>query len=507
MSQSNIKVKWYKFLSTTYLILFLSLSCKKESSLPNSLPIKIDTSIYEHLNKPFEYLIVATDNNSSKCVSNNPYDIDGLYPFNKIKKCIIMNNTNEIIYEDSENFDDLKKSHNVMVELPKVYFKREIKNEIEYLSMSEKLREGFWIDPAFIEDGQVIDKIYISAYQGSLLRNKLMSISGEKPDASYSLKKYRELAANNGLGYSLLDARSLFFLQRLFIIYYADRNSQEVLGEGITRLFWQTQSGTIAIHNAENSNYIHLNLSGYTDRHFKVNQYCAIAPHGEYSLNQKRVITKIEKDINDLTKIHFDGPSVNIRAGITRLYGQIQKAGLTDTIIEKNGVSNYFNSDKNEGVEAIKFLHIENLWGNVWSLIDGLFIKDLYPYIGENIKDYGSIDKELLFKKLNYQVPLQNLNKQNKEEEEYAYVSKLGLDKNFPGYTLPSKIGLNASPTTGYCDPFYSYDTNGEHFYAAHGGGHDHHKRAGLFTLRIWWREDQGNKNLHGARIQYKPLN
>lgn len=450
-------------------------------------------------------VIIPVGNKSkSQLTRINSNNILNKHPFNAIKLCNIKSENNSIVYMGETGFTRDGSNGEVMVEIPKTYFKRILFNDYELLSLSATKEEGYIIDPAFTENGQELEHIYIGAYEGHVDReNKLRSITGVKPTTTLSLNNYRIAASRNGNGFGLFDARSLFLIQRLFMIYYADRNSQNVLGAGITNLYWQSQKETLAKTSIKSSNKIILSLGRNKLRHFKIGQYCAIAPQGQYSLTQDREIVNIRNIENNLTEITYTGKPVDIKQDISRIYGQAQKTGYTDYIISPNGSADYFEN-KHAGLDAVKFFNMENLWGNSWCMIDGLYVKNLRPHIGQNMSDYHLTENLEHFVPLNYTIPLQNTNEQNKIEESTSYIGQLGYDVNYPAYMVPFKIGETASPTTGYCDPFYSLNEAGKVYYAASGGGFDHSIRSGLFTLRIWFDNNQTAINLHGARLQYK---
>lgn len=496
------------------LIGILVISCKKEIQDVKPKPILVTSNLKKVIDftgldttESISIEIDSENNLGSKCVRIGKLEqsINETFPFNRIRLCNVklVNNKPIITYAEDASFRLNGQNGEVMVEIPKMYVLRMFFENKEYISISKNPKKGYLIDPAFVENNTILDHIYIGAYQGIVINNKLRSISDVKPSSHHSLSSYRQSAANNGKGFGLFDARSLFLIQRLYMMYYQDRNSQTSTGYGLTNFFWQTQKSTLAVKSEFNTNRIFVNLTSNSDRYYKKNQIVAVAPKGEYSLNQNRVITSIIPIQKERYEINFSGEPVNIEEGISKIYGQPQKTGLTNLIQGLNGNSNYFGGNKFEGTESVKFLNIENLWGNVWTMLDGMFVKNLQPFICENMDNYFNMANEVNVKKINYLLPLQNQNKQNKEEELYAYIAQMGYDKENPTYSLPLKIGKSASPSSGYCDPFYSKDGN-QLYFAAIGGGFDHSIRAGIFTMRIWWTENQSNSNLHGARLIYK---
>ena len=156
----------------------------------------------------------------------------------------------------------------VMVEQPKFYYKVvplklepiadghgfHMRKARYYVSATPK--EGFKLHPAFITDGRELEKIYLSAYEGSLFDTSasayilndeqvadftndiLCSISNAKPASgltqNLSRTNLRKLAQNRGNGWQMSYAATVSATQLLFLIEYASFNMQTHLGNGVT---------------------------------------------------------------------------------------------------------------------------------------------------------------------------------------------------------------------------------------------------------------------------------
>jgi hypothetical protein len=124
--------------------------------------------------------------------------------------------------------------------------------------VSDTYKPGFKVHPAFIRNGVVKDKIYLSAYEGSIYDvsaaaylladeqvadftvstgDKLSSIAYAKPASGLTQNltraNTRKLANNRGAGWQLSDVLSASVTQMLFIIEYASFNTQDKIGLGI----------------------------------------------------------------------------------------------------------------------------------------------------------------------------------------------------------------------------------------------------------------------------------
>ncbi len=125
-----------------------------------------------------------------------------------------------------------------------------------YVSMTKK--PSFKVHPAFVKNGVEVDKIYLSAYEGSLYDvsasayilddaqiadftvgtgDKLSSIANAKPISGLTQRLTRRncgvLAENRGSGWSQQYAATVACSQLLFLVEYATLNSQTAIGMGV----------------------------------------------------------------------------------------------------------------------------------------------------------------------------------------------------------------------------------------------------------------------------------
>ena len=436
-------------------------------------------------------------------------DVNNTYPFSEIKLCNVSKTAwgaTKVVYEGESGFKRDGSNGEVMSEIPKHYFKRWRKDSMEYISISGEQLEGYQLDPAFIENGKELDKVYVGVYDASVVDGKLVSRSGAHTDAGNNITEYRDLAKATGEGFGLYDYRTYVMLQRLFMCYFADRNSQAVLGMGLSMYTFQTGQETIARLTESNTNKIRINhtLGHYQTRGFAVGMVVTVSPEGTYGLKNYRTITALNKVDDTYTDVVFNGDPVDIVDGVSRVYSIPQNSGATDSVAGHTGVSNKF--DGRDGHEAVKFLHIENLWGNVWTLIDGYLSSDLVSYVGENMSDYSSeiADIKAKYLPLANKIPLQPNNVQSAAEDSQIFIRTISLDGLHPAYMLPEYLGSGATPNTMFSDPFYSHE-KGDRVMAV-GGGIDHWYRGGLFSQRVWFGFTTKDYILLGARLIFKDI-
>lgn len=129
-------------------------------------------------------------------------DFDNIYPWSDMKR--------ETLY-----------TGDVMVKIPEFYCRRYRDENTEYIEISKYKIDGFFKHPG---SGR-----YLGAYKTS---NDKYSKSGEKPTVNQTRSTMRNNAKSKGNGWGLIDAATNFALQMLFLVEFADNDSQKVLGKG-----------------------------------------------------------------------------------------------------------------------------------------------------------------------------------------------------------------------------------------------------------------------------------
>lgn len=144
---------------------------------------------------------------------------------------------------------------NVMVEIPKFYFKHSLASNVNTWNIRTNPAPEFTVHPAFVKAGVEVDYRYIGAYDACYLddtdstyksglnldaltvdtdNDKLASVSGVYPIVGVTRNTCRSLAANNGTGWHQLDFALWSAIQMLYLVEYADFNTQANLGDGNT---------------------------------------------------------------------------------------------------------------------------------------------------------------------------------------------------------------------------------------------------------------------------------
>lgn len=403
--------------------------------------------------------------NATKNGDDVQNDFDNLYPWSDI---ITYNydTTNKKItaYIGEPGFAFDGSNGEVLTRIPEFWYKREVKGDYEYIYIADYNRAGYKHSKEFS-----VGRYGISVDADGVAH----SYSGTIPAYNKTISAFRTLAKAVGDEFCQMDTR-YFILQLLYLVEYADYNSQSKLGRGVSE--WFNQKALIAENNVNriivaNSNnmYVGRNVSiGATDA-------------WNDSVASERTITRIEEYSNGSITgkaVYFDGAAVNIAVG-NALWGIGQKSGQCDELGMKSGTSN------NDGCHSMTYRGIENVFSNMWTAIDGLNIKDYVAYICDDPSQYASDKFAAPYKAIGYT----NL------ETTSVYPSKLGYDENNPEVALPTEA--NGSSGTGTCDYYWCAEGNRIAFV---GGTFNTGASGGFF----FWNLSAGSGSSHwtyGARL------
>lgn len=160
-------------------------------------------------------------------------DFDSLYPWSEIKTYNYNTTTNQItayIGEPGFKFDGT--NGEVMTRFPEFWYKREQKEEngntYEYIYIADYAEEGFTKSEQFS----------LSRYTASGNSSKIGSANGKTPLNNTTAINFRTYAKALGSNWGLLDIWHWSILQLLYLVEYADYNSQNKLGQGVVGKQW-----------------------------------------------------------------------------------------------------------------------------------------------------------------------------------------------------------------------------------------------------------------------------
>lgn len=117
----------------------------------------------------------------------------------------------------------------VMVKIPRFWYRRYKEGDIEYIKIADKATTGFTLHPLFNHAGIESDCAYVGAYNTSS-NNK--SVSGARPQVSQTRATFRANAKAKGTGWSLIDIAAVSAIQMLCMVEFATNNVQSAIGVG-----------------------------------------------------------------------------------------------------------------------------------------------------------------------------------------------------------------------------------------------------------------------------------
>ena len=360
---------------------------------------------------------VATATKNGGTVQN---DFDSLAPWSDIKSCNYDLTTKKInAWFGDANFKFDGTNGDVFTHIPKTYWKIYQENDYDYVLLADYPRAGF----------MEVDGFFIGRYNASVVSDVLHSYSGLVPTTNKTIGQFRTLANALGSNFSQLDWR-YFVLQMLYLVEYANYNSQSMLGNGIqSRKYLKT-----LVAESNTNRAIVGSSSGYY-----VGQIIRIGTSdGGTQVADARKITAIEAyDEDGVTgaALTFDGAAVNIAID-NFVCTMAQETGQCDSLGMKSGCLN------NDGYHSMIYRGVENIFANIWQWVDGINIKDNLAYICKDHSQYASDKFTDPYKPLAYT----NCNANGNPKT-------LGLDVDEPFFRFPTEVGGGTS--TYMCDYYW----------------------------------------------------
>lgn len=162
-------------------------------------------------------------------------------------RCNVADNGTITAFYGDSNYRDDGSNGQVMVYQPKFYYQRAILKSDkmtsgaivrrESLIVSATKQAGFKLHPIFkAADGTELDYVLLPAYDGSLVENKLASVSAQKPLSNITITEAESYAAARGTGWHITNMAAESAQQMLEIVEFGTMNGQEALEAGISAI-------------------------------------------------------------------------------------------------------------------------------------------------------------------------------------------------------------------------------------------------------------------------------
>lgn len=165
-------------------------------------------------------------------------DFDNIFPYKGMKRCNLADNGTVNAYYGDPLYKDDGSNGQVMVEIPKFYYKSvKIGNKYSWM-ISDKNLDGFKVHPAFVKNGVELDYFYFAAYEGHYNNGVLESKSGVKPSTDSNVptgtrSNFRSWAKARGNDWGIRDYNTTSAIQLLYLIEFATFDSQSAIGRGV----------------------------------------------------------------------------------------------------------------------------------------------------------------------------------------------------------------------------------------------------------------------------------
>ena len=159
----------------------------------------------------------------------------------RMRRCVL--NANGTVNYFLNQYDSTKKENNtaavldgtdgnVMVQVPKFWYKHTLVNDVHEWWVSPVAKEGYSVHPWFLEGGVEHPFRYYRAYTCINQDGVLRSISGVTPTRYQTRDVFRTQARANGAGWNLCSLNAVNAVQLLYLTEYCNFNSQAILGTG-----------------------------------------------------------------------------------------------------------------------------------------------------------------------------------------------------------------------------------------------------------------------------------
>ena len=425
------------------------------------------TKIYDN-----EGLVAQAHIGNSTSVRN---DYDNIYPWNSI---ITINydteNNNVNAYYGDDNFAFDGSNGEVFTRYPKMWIKRLFPVQEE---------DGYY-EYRMIADFEVQDFIEVESWMEGRYEmyvdadNIGHSRSGVYPKYNANIKQFEQYAKNLGDTYCLEDWHR-FVMDTLYLVEYANNNSQTMLGRGVTE--FSDKKALVAENNVNRVIVDNANV-------FPVGRSICIGTSAAWNsgVAKDRTVTSIETYSNNGVNgyaVYFDGEAVNI-ALENHIWGSAQKTGDCDSLGMKSGCL------INDGRHSVIYRGKEQPLGNMYKFLSGINIKDYQTYICYEPSQYVPDTFNEHYHKLGYVNP----------NETEGYTKVMGFDKDNPLIALPTELG--AGSTTGYCD--YCVSKNSGNRVAHVGGNFNGGGIAGLFYWSFAYSSSNSFWNIGARLLKYQ---
>lgn len=436
-------------------------------------------------------------------------DFDNIYPWSEIRRCNIKQEGDRelVVFEGEPGFRLDGSNGDVFVRIPKFGYERYVSEGYEYRVISKEGKPH----PAFVEDGKVLDAVYVGAFEGYASDDGLHSVGGVIPSSNISPQGFLDMAQKRGGRYSLYDLRTVDMVFSLFAVEYGCRNSGVVLGYGCSQykqpVEAEYEGNRMYYQRANEDNTNCFTGMYYSEVKISVGSNILICKGSQDSILTFAKVTRIETEQKkNIMRYYFDGPAVDLDTDCF-IGSCAQSTNWCETCAAPlrwhTGRADMHDRYDARQRNPMRYRWIENIVGNLWHYLPDVTFQDGQMYACENMRDYKMHCVDGAYKPVGPVLPL------NEE---------LGMQIDKPGYNYwittlsysPDAVALpfGEAFTTrlSCCQAFgaFHYLRPGR-MIIANGGGFDHEFRSNILTNRAWIYEGK-RWYLYGSRLIYKQI-
>lgn len=462
-------------------------------------------------------------------------DFDSIYPWSEMKRCNILLNANGakvVTFEGESGFALDGSNGDVFVRIPKFSVEKYAKDGEEYRVISN---DSGHIHPAFIEDGKVLDEIFISAFEASENGGVLYSKGGVIPANNITAETFLDYAKAKGVSYSLFDNRCVDLLFTLMAVEFGCRNSNRILGYGYSGYVqaaqyqaWShcsvssTSTNTITLGKPK-SNFERLSVLAA----LAVGQNICICGNAQDGAQQnilaQRKITSIScptKDDNFV--VGFDGEPIAVDAEVEgssnyTYVGNAPSICNNCELISDVGAAMTFHTGRTnralspigevqyETANACRYRWIENPIGNVWHFLPDVTFLNGQMYVCDNMRDYVCHKYTSPYRPIGKTLTPQMSNGNKADIADANYWIKSLMNDIFAKGSVFGNAWDTSLVSTKAFGAYYYLSNRNTPVIISHGGGFDHLWRCNILTQRAWQRAID-RWYLYGARLIFKNI-
>ena len=441
---------------------------------------------------------------------NGVSDFDTIYPWSEIKRCNIRVNAagaKIVTFEGEDGFALDGSNGDVFVRIPKFHIEKYTENGYEYRVISEST--GI-IHPAFVENGMVLNEIFVAAYEAKIDNAHLRSVAGVIPTSNRIGQDFLDAAKANGSGYSLYDSRTIDAVWMLACIEYGVRNTNRIWGYGYAD-FWQGVntfggvSQTSIYSGATNKFYVN-KWPESRKKHTPIGSNILICKNNQNTVIAERKLLSVT-DEGDYTVFTFDGDPVDIdttcfigSAACTTNFCETAPAGA---LAWHTGRADWITGNSANVKNPMRYRWIENIVGSLWSFLPDVTFSNLQMYVCKNQTDYEFHKVGGSYEPIGDVLP-KNADNGYKDDvvDTNFWIAELLSDHFLVGTSFGSNWDKSLVSSEGFGGYYYLDDGVN---CIVNGGGFDHLWRCNMLTNRAWIEKSE-RWYLYGARMQYKHL-